>query len=71
MSQNLYIGLSKKQLQELINGNEVGKRPYAAGDTHFVDWKCPTSKKYEGDLRIFITVLSETDEKKENEGAFF
>lgn len=71
MSETLYIGLSKKQLEALINGEEVGKRPYYDGDIHFADWKEPSSPKYRGDLRIFIRVLSEADEKKESEGAFF
>lgn len=71
MSNNLYIGLSKKQLQELMDGEMVGKRPYYQGSKKFEGWKCPSSPKYEGDLRIFIRVLSEREESKENPMAFF
>ena len=71
MSQNLYVGLSKNQLQKLIDGEEVGKRPYVIGDMHFSKHQSPTSKKYEGNIRLFIRILSDEEAKEEAEGAFF
>lgn len=67
----MYIGLSKKQLEKLIAGEEVGKRPYKLGDTCFNTRECETSIKYDGDLRLFIRILPEKEERQEHDGAFF
>ena len=67
----MYVGLSKKQLENLIAGEEVGKRPYPIDNIKFPDSKYSDVPNYEGDVRIFIRILSAKEEHKEHEGAFF
>ena len=60
MSKNYYVGLSREQIEKLLNGEEVGKRPY---DDLF------PMIRYQ-DKRIFIKMLSEEEKSEEPETAF-
>ena len=57
MSVNLYIGLSKKQIEKLLAGEQVGKRPYFGVG-------------YNDTIRVFVKMLSDKEEQKEPTTAF-
>jgi hypothetical protein len=64
MSDNLSIGLSREQVEKLLKGETVGKRPYNpkyARDKAVV---------YDGTLRIYVRMLSNSEEIEEPESAF-
>ena len=65
MSRDLNIGLSKKQLQKLLNGEEVGKRPYQG--SKFIP---EIEHNYVSYLRVRIVMLSDEEEKREPKDAF-
>jgi len=66
MSQDYYIGLSRKQIILLLRGETVGKRPY------YNDIKCPdTKRKYDGTVRIHIKMLTAEERAKEPDTAFW
>ena len=62
MSTDLHIGLSREQLQKILDGEEIGRRPYY--HTH-LKFKPYSKKRYQGDIRAWIFLLS--DEEVENE----
>lgn len=65
MSQSHFIGLSEEQVQSLLAGNEVMKRPY------WHDTKFNKNRKYQYDnYRIFIKMLSPEEKAKEPKTAF-
>lgn len=66
MSQDYYIGLSRKQVEELLKGGGVGKRPYK-DSTKF---ELTSSERYDGTVRIHIRMLPDDKIKQEPESAF-
>ena len=67
MSESITIGLSKKQIETLLKGNAlVGKRPYKGSKFHKY-----AKERYDGTKRIWVTMLSEEQEKQEPKEAFF
>jgi hypothetical protein len=65
MSEDYYIGLSREQIEKLLAGEEVGKRPY------YEDVKYPdTHDKYDGTVRIHVRMLTEEEKSKEPDAAF-
>lgn len=64
MSNSYTIGLSRDQVEKLLNGETVGKRPYNpkyARDEVVV---------YDGTIRIYVRMLSNSEEIEEPESAF-
>lgn len=59
MSDSYHIGLSREQVEKLLAGEEVGKRTYSQHCGH----------RY-GDVRVYVKMLTEEEQKKEPEGAF-
>ena len=65
MSESFHVGLSRKQVEDMLAGETVGKRPYL-NDIKYPD----TVRKYDGTARVYVRMLSEDGEKKEPETAF-
>lgn len=65
MSETLVIGLSRQQVEKLLKGEEVGKRPY-----DFQESYNSGETRYSGTVRVFVKMLSEEDVKNEPEEAF-
>jgi hypothetical protein len=65
MSENLHIGLSREQINKLLMGDEVGKRPYDI-ETSYADGET----RYNDTIRIWVKLLSEEEKAKEPDSAF-
>ena len=64
MSENFCIGLSRDQIEKLLKGEKVGKRPYdprVARDEEV---------RYLGNVRVYVRVLSNSEEIEEPDSAF-
>ena len=68
MSEDLHIGISKEQLAELVKGKTIGKRPYFNGSFIF---KKNNAKRYDGDKRIWVHVITDRMKRNELDEAFF
>ncbi len=62
MSEDLYIGLNKKQVQALLKGEQVGKRPYLESD----HWE----GAYNDTKRVHVFMISDAMEEDEPKAAF-
>ena len=63
MSEDYYIGLSREQVEKLLNGEFVGKRPY----NNTTATKKPL---YNGTVRIHVHMLSDIERDEEPNSAF-
>lgn len=63
MSEDYYIGLSKEQIEKLLRGWAVGKRPYGNSTA-------TKEPLYNGMVRIHIHMLSEIERNEEPDSAF-
>ncbi len=65
MSDSYHIGLSREQINKLLMGDEVGKRPYDI-EGSYEDGKT----RYNDMIRIYVKLLSEEEKAKEPDSAF-
>lgn len=69
MSENYEIGLSKDQIDQILKGKTIGKRPY---DEIHACSKCdrPIDKPRYAQIRVFVRMLTDEERAKEPDVAF-
>lgn len=65
MSEDYHIGLIREQIEKLLAGEKVGKRPYNISDSYNEGMT-----KYNGTIRIHVKMLTEEEQSKEPDAAF-
>ncbi len=65
MSESLFIGLSREQVEALLKGERVGKRPYNISEAD-----SSGKVRYRSAYQIFVKMLTDNERKKEPDTAF-